>query len=58
MKGDTSRTLSFGMPSVFASSPWPQAIIWLEVQTVSWSPFQAAMVACGSIMACDWSGVV
>jgi hypothetical protein len=46
------------MPSVLAMSPTLQAIIWLEVQTVSLSPFQAAMVACGSIIACDWSGVV
>ncbi len=58
MNGETRRTLSLGMPSVFASSPCPQAIIWFEVHTVSWSPFHAASVAWGSIMACDWSGVV
>src|SRR2546427_7394328 len=31
--------------SDLASSPWPQAIIWFEVHTVSWSPFHAASVA-------------
>jgi hypothetical protein len=41
-KGETSRTFSFGMPSVLARSPRPQSTIWLDVQTVSWSPFQAA----------------
>lgn len=30
----------------------PQAIIWLEVQTVSLSPSHTAVEACGSIMAC------
>ena len=38
--------------------PLPQAIIWLEVQRVSLSPSQAAMVACGSIIAWLSSGVV
>ena len=36
----------------------PQSIIWFEVQTVSLSPSHAAIDACGSIIACDWSGVV
>ena len=36
----------------------PQAIIWLEVQSVSLSPSHAAMVACGSIIAWLSSGVV
>ena len=58
MKGEIRRTFSFGMPSVLARSPTPQAIIWFEVQTVSLSPSQAAIDACGSIIACDWSGVV
>ena len=35
-----------------------QLIIWLAVQTVSSSPFHAAMDANGSIIACVWSGVV
>ena len=39
-------------------SPTLQSIIWLDVQSVSLSPFQAAIVACGSIIACAWSGVV
>ena len=58
MKGETRRTLAFGMPSVLATSPTPQSIIWFDVQTVSLSPFQAATEACGSIIACDSSGVV
>ena len=36
----------------------PQSIIWFDVQSVSLSPSHAAMVACGSIIACAWSGVV
>ena len=58
MKGEISRTFSFFMFSVRARSPAPQSIIWLLVHTVSLSPSQAASVACGSIIACDWSGVV
>ena len=58
MYGEIRRTFSFGMPSVLARSPRLQSTIWFEVQTVSSSPFHAAMVACGSIIACDWSGVV
>ena len=58
MNGDISRTLSFAIPSVAATSLLLQSIIWFEVQSVSWSPFQAAIEACGSIIACDWSGVV
>jgi hypothetical protein len=46
------------MPSVLATSATLQAIIWFEVQTVSLSPSHSAMDACGSIIACDWSGVV
>ncbi len=38
--------------------PWPQPIIWLEVQSVTRSPSQAATVACGSIMAWLSSAVV
>ena len=34
-----------------------QAIIWFEVQSVRRSPSQAAMEACGSIMAWLWPGV-
>ena len=40
------------MPSVLAISATPQSIIWLEVQSVSLSPSQAAIEACGSIIAC------
>ena len=58
MKGDTTRTLPFGMPSVVARSLAAQSIIWFDVQSVSWSPFQAAVDACGSIIACASSGVV
>ncbi len=58
MKGETRRTFSFGMPSVLATSPTPQAIIWLAVQIVSRSPCHCAMEACGSIIACDSSGVL
>ena len=36
----------------------PQAIIWLDVQSVSLSPSHAAIVACGSIIAWLRSGVV
>jgi len=57
-KGETRRTLSLRMPSVLARSPTLQSIIWFDVHTVSLSPVQAAVVACGSIMACEWSGVV
>ena len=35
-----------------------QAIIWFEVHSVSLSPSHAAIVACGSIIACASSGVV
>jgi hypothetical protein len=45
MKGETTRTFSFGMPSVRAMSSAVHAIIWFDVQTVSWSPSQAAIVA-------------
>ncbi|MGY4290889.1 hypothetical protein ACVWXO_010155 [Bradyrhizobium sp. LM2.7] len=45
------RTFSFGKPSVFATSSVVQAIIWLDVHSVSLSPSQAAIDACGSIMA-------
>ncbi|MCY1231440.1 hypothetical protein D9M72_438880 [compost metagenome] len=58
MKGETRRTFAFGMPSVLATSPTPQAIIWFDVQIVSLSPCHCAMEACGSIIACDSSGVV
>ena len=58
MYGDTRRTFSFGMPSVLASSPRVQSIIWLEVQTVRLSPSHAAMVAWGSIIAWDSLAVV
>ena len=58
MNGEIRRTFSCGRPSVWQGRALPQAIIWLEVQTVSLSPSQAAMVACGSIVACAWSGVV
>ena len=44
------------MPSVFARSPRVQSIIWFEVQSVSLSPSQAAIDACGSIIACDLIG--
>jgi len=57
-KGETIRTFDFGMARVLARSPVNQSTIWLLVQTVSWSPFQTAVVACGSLMACEWSGVV
>ena len=53
-----SRTFSFGMPSVFAMSAVLHAIIWFAVQSVSWSPSHAAMVACGSIIECDSCAVV
>ena len=43
---------------VVASSPTLQATIWLEVHTDSSSPFQAAIVACGSIIECDSCAVV
>ena len=33
-------------------------LLWVEVHTVSLSPSQRAVVACGSIIACAWSGVV
>jgi hypothetical protein len=52
------RTFSGGMPSVLAASATVQAIIWLEVQSVSWSPSHAAMVAWGSIIECDSCAVV
>ena len=58
MKGEIRRTFSLGMPSVVARSPTLQSIIWLEVQSVSLSPFQAAIEACGSIIAWASSGVV
>ena len=45
------RILSLGIPSVFARSPRPQLIIWLEVHSDSSSPFQAAIDANGSIIA-------
>ena len=51
MKGDIRRTFSLAMPSVLAMSPVLQSIIWFEVQSVSLSPFQAAIEACGSIIA-------
>ena len=51
MKGDIRRTLSLGMPSVLANSPTLQSIIWFEVHTISLSPSQAAIEACGSIIA-------
>ena len=35
-----------------------QSIIWFEVQTVTLSPSQDAIEACGSIIACASSGVV
>ena len=35
-----------------------QAIIWFEVQSVSWSPSHAAIVAWGSIIECDSFAVV
>ena len=53
MNGEIRRTFSLGMPSVLAMSPVPQSIIWFEVQSVSLSPSQAAIEACGSIIACD-----
>src|SRR4051812_17938025 len=53
--GESRRTFSAGMPSVLARSPLPQAIIWLDVHTVSLSPDQLAMVAWGSIIAWVWS---
>ena len=46
------------MFSVLEMSRRAQAIIWLEVHTVSLSPSQAAMEAKGSIMAWVSSGVV
>ena len=52
------RTFSFGIISVVAVSPTAQAIIWLDVHSVSLSPSHAAMVACGSICMWLWSGVV
>ncbi len=39
-------------------SPADHAIIWFDVHTVSFSPSHAAIVACGSIIAWLWSGVV
>ena len=51
MNGEISRTFSLAMPSVFAMSLVDQSIIWFEVQTVSLSPFHAAIDACGSIIA-------
>ncbi|MNS92123.1 hypothetical protein D3C72_1262470 [compost metagenome] len=56
--GETIRTLSFGIPKVRARSLRPQSTIWFAVHTVTLSPSQAAIEACGSIIACDWSGVV
>ncbi|SAL88376.1 hypothetical protein AWB67_07584 [Caballeronia terrestris] len=56
--GEISRTLSLGMPSVCATSARLQSTIWFEVQSVSCSPSQTAIDACGSIIACAWSGVV
>jgi hypothetical protein len=44
-------TCSGFMPKVLATSPTVQAIIWFDVQRVSASPFQAAIEACGSIIA-------
>ncbi|MNM95304.1 hypothetical protein D3C81_1077410 [compost metagenome] len=57
IKGEIRRTFSFGTPSVWARSPRLQSIIWLDVHTVSWSPFQLAIDAWGSIIAWAWSGV-
>jgi hypothetical protein len=47
-----------GMPRVLAMSFMPQLTIWLAVKMVSLSPSHFAIEACGSIIACDWSGVV
>ena len=58
MNGESTRTFSFGIPSVVAISALFQAIIWFEVHNVSLSPSHAAIVACGSIIACASSGVV
>jgi hypothetical protein len=58
IKGRSSRTFSGLMPSVLARLPLPQAIIWFDVQTVSFSPSHDAMVAWGSIIAWLSSGVV
>ena len=44
------------MPSVVARSVRPQSIIWLDVHSVSLSPFHDAMEANGSIIAWLWSG--
>ncbi|MNV90343.1 hypothetical protein D3C71_1847190 [compost metagenome] len=49
--GDIRWILSFAMPSVVARSDTVQSIIWFDVQIESRSPFQAAVVACGSITA-------
>ena len=51
MKGEIRRTFSLGMPSVLATSPVLQATIWFAVQSVSLSPCQDAIEACGSIIA-------
>ena len=50
--GEIMRTFSLGSPSVVARSVAFQSIIWFDVHTVSMSPFQAAIDACGSIIAC------
>ena len=57
MKGEITRTFSLGSCSVSLISRAVQAIIWVEVQSVSASPCHAAMVAWGSIIAWLWSGV-
>src|SRR5688572_6470753 len=58
MYGDTTRTLAGSIFKVLARSLRAQLIIWFEVQTVSSSPFHAAIDANGSIIECVWSGVV
>lgn len=51
MYGEMTRTFSFAIPNVLAMSVAHQSIIWCAVHSVSLSPFQAAIDACGSIMA-------
>ena len=58
MKGLSTRMFSGGIDNVVANARLAQAIIWLEVQTVSLSPCHAAMVAWGSIIAWLSAGVV
>ncbi|MNY01693.1 hypothetical protein D3C86_1342350 [compost metagenome] len=58
MNGESRRTFSAGILSVLATSSLLQAMNWLDVQSVNLSPFHEAMDACGSIIACVWSGVV